>query len=70
MTSKAGTEIDVIALDGGEPCLFPRLRPGVAGQGTRRRICLRERGGGLEGRSTEDYACIVCAYAAPRFQLQ
>ena len=23
MRSKAGTEIDVIALDGGEPCLFP-----------------------------------------------
>ena len=29
MKSEAGTEIDVIALDGGKPCLFPRLRSGI-----------------------------------------
>ena len=32
MKSKAGPEIDVIALDGGKLCLFPRLQSGIPDQ--------------------------------------
>ena len=33
MKSKAGTEIDVIVLDGGKPCLLPRLQSGIPDPG-------------------------------------